>query len=74
MSIQQLRVFIGSAMTELRDVRDIVKEILERRGISAFVYENDAGAQPETVVETSLRELRDADVCVRPFFGSDTQK
>lgn len=55
-------------MTELRDVRDIVKEILERRGISAFVYENDAGAQPETVVETSLRELRDADVCAAIFW------
>jgi NACHT-associated inactive Restriction Endonuclease 1/NACHT domain/Pentapeptide repeats (8 copies)/Domain of unknown function (DUF4062)/WD domain, G-beta repeat len=68
MSTHQLRVFIGSAMTELRDVRDVVKETLERRGISAFVYENDAGAQPETVVETSLRELRDADVCAAIFW------
>lgn len=68
MSDQQLRVFIGSAMTELRDVREIVKEKLEQTGISAFVYEADAGAQPETIVETSLRELRDSDICAAIFW------
>jgi hypothetical protein len=63
-----LRVFVGSAMNELRDVREIVEHALGERGISAFVYESAAGAQPETVVETSLRELRLSDVFVALFW------
>ena len=41
---------------------------LTNRGIEAFVYEAAAGAQPETVLDTSLREVRGSDVFVGLFF------
>ena len=67
MSTSELRVFIASAMAELRDVRDITREALSGRGISAFVYES-ARRRPESVVDTSLRELRSCDVFVGIFW------
>lgn len=63
-----LRVFISSKMAELRDVREIVSDALRKHGIEAFVYEEDAGARPETVVTTSLREVEEADVYIGLFW------
>jgi predicted NACHT family NTPase len=64
----RLKVFISSKMTELRDVREIVCDALQRQGIEAFVYEESAGASPETVVTTSLREVEAADLYVGLFW------
>lgn len=64
---QELVVFISSTMTELRDVRDIVKAALDRRGINGWLYESQAGARPETVMVTSLREVAGADVYIGLF-------
>ena len=66
--IMALKVFISSKMAELRDAREIVGKALADRGIGAFVYEESAGARPETVVATSLREVEEADVYVGLFW------
>jgi hypothetical protein len=68
MNERQLRVFVGSAMTELRDVRSVLKKALEDRGIEPFIYEASAGAQPDTITETSLRELRESDIFLGLFW------
>jgi predicted NACHT family NTPase len=75
--VNKLKVFISSKMAELRDVREVINKALEDRGIDAWVYENHAGAQPETVEETSLREVEESDIYVGLFwekFGEVTAK
>src|SRR5690242_19435592 len=63
----KLKVFISSKMVELRDVREIVAKALDDKGIKAWVYEADAGARPEGIIETSLREVDISDVYVGLF-------
>jgi predicted NACHT family NTPase/WD40 repeat protein len=62
--MEKLKVFISSKMAELRDVREVVGAALKERGIEAFVYEEKAGARPDSVVETSLEEVENADLYV----------
>src|SRR5262245_14527857 len=64
----QLKVFVGSAMAEVQDARDIVRSDLGERGIDAFVYEASAGAAPESIIDTSLRGVKEADVFVGLFW------
>jgi len=66
--MEKLKVFISSKMAELRDVREVVGAALKERGIEAFVYEEKAGARPDTVLETSLEEVEKADVYVGIFW------
>jgi WD40 repeat protein len=66
-SIDRLKVFISSKMIELRDVRELVGRALEDRGIHAWVYEEQAGARPETAEETSLDNVEDADIYIGLF-------
>ena len=71
----RLKVFISSKMAELRDVREVVSEALESNGIAAWVYENHAGARPESVEETSLHEVEESDIYVGllwQFYGEVT--
>lgn len=63
----QLNVFISSKMIELRDVRVVVKAALDERGINGWLYETQAGARPETVVATSLREVEESDLYIGLF-------
>jgi len=65
---EKLKVFISSKMAELRDVREIVRDTLRTHGFEAFVYEESAGARPETVVATSLQEVEEADIYVGLFW------
>ena len=51
-------------MAELRDVREVVANALDDKGIHAWVYESRAGARPEDVVETSLSEVEASDIYV----------
>ena len=44
----KLKVFVSSKMRELRDVREIVTESLQAKGIDAWVYEAHAGPRPDT--------------------------
>src|SRR6266566_8077335 len=64
----KLKVFISSKMLELRDVREVVARVLDDRGIHAWVYEADAGARPEDVVEASLNEVEASDIYVGLFW------
>ncbi len=64
----KLKVFISSKMMELLDVRQFIAEKLSERGIEAWVYEANAGAKPESIVETSLREVEAADIYVGLFW------
>lgn len=63
-----LNVFLSSRMNELRDAREILSDALQRRAIQVFVYEQSAGARPETAVATSLDEVEKADVYVGLFW------
>ncbi len=62
-----LKVFISSKMAELRDVREIVNKALTDRAIEAMVYETSMGAQPETVLSSSLRAVEESDIYVGLF-------
>lgn len=64
----KLKVFISSDMLELYDVREFVARDLIERGIDAWIHESRAGARPESVVETSLRETEIADIYVGLFW------
>ena len=64
----KLKVFISSKMAALRDLRELLHEHLEARGLDAWVYEKRSGARPGDVVETSLREVEAADVYVGLFW------
>jgi Domain of unknown function (DUF4062)/Pentapeptide repeats (8 copies)/NACHT domain len=63
----RLKIFLSSTMEELRDARDIVHRDLDAKGVSAWVYEYDGSASPDTVVTTSLRQVDEADVYVGLF-------
>lgn len=67
-SESKLKVFISSKMLELRDLREMLDKYLEERGLDAWIYEDDGGARPDTVVETSLREVEVADIYVGLFW------
>jgi len=64
----RLKIFLSSTMKELRDARDIVDRELDKRGINAWVYENNVSAAPDSVVATSLRQVDGADVYVGLFW------
>lgn len=52
---EQLRAFVSSRMEELRAERKTVKDALDEMRVLAWVYEDDAGAQPRSP-EESYRE------------------
>ena len=64
MSYQKLRVFVSSRMQELAAERQIVKAELDKLHIDAWVFEQDAGARPETIQQTFLQEIEDADLFI----------
>jgi hypothetical protein len=71
----RLKVFISSTMTDLRDVRELVSKELRDREIDAWVYESNAGARPDSVIESSLQEVQASDVYLGLFsqsFGAVT--
>jgi predicted NACHT family NTPase len=73
----KLKVFISSTMGELRDVREIVTQALQARGIDAWVYEARGGSRPDDVVRASLSEVEAADIYVGLFwqeYGEVTAK
>lgn len=67
-SNDKLKVFISSKMLELRDAREYLEKALADSGIHAWVYESQAGARPESVEETSLKEVEASDIYVGLFW------
>jgi hypothetical protein len=66
----KLKIFISSRMQELRDLRSILQEALEKLGFNAFLYESQSGSRPDTVVEASLSEVEAADIYLGIFESS----
>ena len=67
MAESQLRVFVSSTMSELRDAREIVGRALHDQQITPWIYESDAGARPGGVEQTCIEELAQVDVVVVLF-------
>jgi DNA polymerase III delta prime subunit len=68
MSDRRLRVFVSSRMRELAVERRTVKRALDDLEVDAWVFEEDAGARPESIRETYGDELEDADLYVGLFW------
>jgi len=64
---QKLQAFISSKMAELAPERDVVKEKLSDLA-EAWVFEKDAGAQPQTIQDSYLEALGDADIYIGIFW------
>jgi Domain of unknown function (DUF4062) len=68
MSDQRLRVFVSSKMQELAPERVAIKAALDTMGVVAWVFEEDAGARPQTIQETYLEEVESADLYIGLFW------
>ncbi len=71
-----LHVFISSGMRDLGPVRERIAAELRGRGVRTWLYEDTAGARPESVLETSCYGVEEADVYVGVFLqatGEGTQ-
>ena len=64
----QLRAFISSRMEELLEEREVIKSVLAELNIQAWKFESDAGARPETIQETYLKELKNSDFYIGIFW------
>jgi WD40 repeat protein len=64
----RLKIFLSSTMEELRDARDIVDRELDKRGIHAWVFENNVSASPNSITATSLQQVSEADVYIGLFW------
>jgi len=61
---EQLRAFVSSRMEELSAERKIVKDALDELRVLAWVYEDDAGAQPRSPEESYREELKKSDLFI----------
>ena len=59
---EQHRAFVSSRMEELRAERKTVKDALDEMRLLAWVYEDDAGAQPHSPEESYREELKQSEV------------
>lgn len=64
-----LRVFVSSRMAELRPERRAVGTALEADGVAAWIFEDDAGARPESIETTFVSELEAADLYLGVFWN-----
>ena len=65
---RKLRVFVSSRMQELATERRAIKAALAGLNIDAWIFEDDAGARPQSIQQTYLRELEDADLYLAIFW------
>jgi len=68
MSVRPLRAFISSKMQELVGERQAIKAALADMHVEAFVFEDDAGARPQTIEDTFLEEVESADLYIGLFW------
>jgi Domain of unknown function (DUF4062) len=68
MIFQRLRVFVSSKMQELAAERRAVKAALEALKVDAWIFEEDAGARPESIEKAFLEEVETADLFVGLFW------
>src|SRR5215831_15851469 len=65
---ERLRVFVSSKMEELGPERQAIKTALNNLKVDGWVFEEDAGARPETIRQTFLEEVEVADLYVGVFW------
>src|SRR5215470_11897078 len=68
MIFQRLRVFVSSKMAELAPERRALKTALEALKVEAWVFEQDAGARPESIQKAFLGEVDAADLYIGLFW------
>jgi hypothetical protein len=68
MIYQRLRVFVSSKMQELAAERQSVKAALDALKVDAWIFEQDAGARPESIEKAFLEEVETADLYVGLFW------
>ena len=65
---QHLRVFVSSKMQELAPERQALKAALDALKVDAWVFEQDAGARPESIQKAFLEEVEAADLYIGLFW------
>ena len=68
MIFPRLRVFVSSKMQELAPERQALKKALDDLKVDAWVFEQDAGARPESIQKAFLHEVEAADLYVGLFW------
>ena len=68
MTGRRLRAFVSSRMGELSAERAAIKSALDQLLVDAWVFEADAGARPESIQQTYLKEVEDADFYIGVFW------
>jgi hypothetical protein len=66
--VQQLTLFISSKMLELAGERRAVQEALRSFKMHGWLWETSAGARPEPVRSTYLKEVADSDIYIGLFW------
>ena len=70
MGTHPLCAFLSSRMEELAVERKVVKAALATFHVDAWVFETDAGARPDTIEQTYLKEIEAADLYIGVFWTS----
>src|SRR5260370_39665475 len=65
---QPLSLFISSKMAELAEERRIVQSALSIYQMHGWLFEKDAGARPEPVQSTYLKEVEACDIYIGLFW------
>src|SRR5712691_435254 len=65
---QPLSLFISSKMQELADERRAVQAALDAYRMSGWIWEGDAGARPEPIRSTYLKEVEACDLYLGLFW------
>lgn len=68
MTSSKLRVFVSSKMEELSEERRAVKAALDVLRIEGWIFEEDGGARPESIQQTYLHEVEQADLYIGLFW------
>lgn len=72
---QPLSLFISSKMQELADERRTIQRALKEYKMYGWLWEEDAGAQPEPIRSIYLKEVEACDIYIGLFwlgYGPDT--
>jgi tetratricopeptide (TPR) repeat protein len=67
---RRLRVFVSSRMQELAPERRAIKAALDHLKVDAWIFEDDAGARPQSIQATYLDELEHADLYLGVFWNA----
>lgn len=65
---QPLSIFISSKMAELADERRAVQAVLSQYLMYGWLWEDDAGARPEPIDSTYLKEVEACDIYIGLFW------